>query len=87
MASLKNNNVCTLLLATSFPAGNKIIGSRWVYKVEADKSHNGRVVVQDGGNFPGLVAEARSIPSAGAPEHPCGAGNSGGVQYGALAAR
>ena len=30
MASLKKNNVYTLLPATSVPAGHKIIGSRWV---------------------------------------------------------
>ena len=38
MASLKKNNVYTLLPATSVPAGHKIIGSRWVYKVKADNS-------------------------------------------------
>ena len=37
MASLKNNNVYTLLPAISVPPGHKIIGSRWVYKVMADK--------------------------------------------------
>ena len=44
-ASLKKNNVYTLLPATSVPAGHKIIGSRWVYKVKADNSHKGCVVV------------------------------------------
>ena len=36
MASLKKNNVYILLLATSVPAGHKIIGGRWAYKVKAD---------------------------------------------------
>ena len=45
MASLKKNNVYTLLPVTSVPAGHKIIGSRWVYKAKADNSHKGRVVV------------------------------------------
>ena len=39
MASLKMNNVYTLLPATSVPAGHKIVGSRWVYKVKEDNSH------------------------------------------------
>ena len=55
MASLKKNNVYTLLPATSVPAGHKIIGSsRWVYKVKADNSHKGRVVVLGGGQLPGI---------------------------------
>ena len=43
MASLKNNNVYTLLPATSVPAGHKIVGSTSVYKVKVDNSHKGRV--------------------------------------------
>ena len=53
-ASLKKNNVYTLLLVTSVPAGHKIIGSRWVYKVKADNSHRGRVVVLGWGQSPGI---------------------------------
>ena len=45
VASLKKNNVYTLVPATAVPAGHKIVGSRWVYKVKADKSYKGRVVV------------------------------------------
>ena len=45
VASLKMNNVYTVVPATAVPAGHKIIGSRWVYKVKADKSHKRRVVV------------------------------------------
>ena len=44
MASLKKN-VYTFLPVASVPAGHKIIGSRWVYKVKADNSRKGRVVV------------------------------------------
>ena len=54
MASLKNDNVDTLLPATSVPAGHKIIGSRWVYKVKADNSHKGRGVVLGWGQVPGI---------------------------------
>ena len=45
VASLKKNNVYTLVPATAVPAGHKIIGSRWVYKVKADKFYKGRVDV------------------------------------------
>ena len=45
VASLRKNNVYTLVPATAVPAGHKIVGSRWVYKVKADKSYKERVVV------------------------------------------
>ena len=54
MASLKMNNVYTLLPATSVLAGHKIIGSRWVHKVKADNSHKGHVVVLGCGQLPGI---------------------------------
>ena len=65
MASLKNINVYTLLPATSVPAGHKIIGSRWVYKVTVDNSHKGHVVVLAWGNCRAVIAAARFPPSAG----------------------
>ena len=54
VASLKKNNVYTLVPATAVPAGHKIVGSRWVYKVKADKSYKGRVVVLGWGQVPGV---------------------------------
>ena len=54
VASLKKNNVYTLVPTTAVPAGHKIIGSRWVYKVKADKSYKGRVVVLGWGQVPGV---------------------------------
>ena len=54
VASLKKNKVYSLLPVTSVPAGHKIIGSRWVYKVKADNSHKGRVVVLEWGQSPGV---------------------------------
>ena len=45
VASRKKNNVYSLVPATVVPAGHKIVGSHWVYKVNADKSYKGRVVV------------------------------------------
>ena len=53
-ASLKKNNVYTVVPATAVPVGHKIIGSRWVYKVKADKSYKGRVVVLGWGQVPGV---------------------------------
>ena len=54
VASLKKNNVYTLVPATAVPAGRKIVGSRWVYKVKADQSYTGRVVVLGRGQVPGV---------------------------------
>ena len=46
VASVKNNNVYTLLPAISVPTGrHKIIGSGWVYNVKADNSRKGQAVV------------------------------------------
>ena len=54
MASLKKNNVYTLLPAASVPAVHKIIGSRWACKVKADNSHKGCVVVLGWGGLAGI---------------------------------
>ena len=52
VASLKKKYVYTLVPATAVPVGHKIVGSRWVYKVKADKSYKGRVVVLGWGQVP-----------------------------------
>ena len=65
VASLKKNNVYTLVPATAVPAGHMIVGSRWMYKVKADKSYKGRVVVLGWGQVPASTAEARLLRSAG----------------------
>ena len=54
IASLKKNNVYTLVPATAVPAGHEIVGSRWVYKVKADKSYKGRIVVLGWGQVSGV---------------------------------
>ena len=54
MASLKKNYVFTLLPATSVFAGRKIIGSRWFYKVKANRSPKGRVAVLGWGQSSGI---------------------------------
>ena len=53
VARLKKNNVYTLVPTAAVPIGHKIIGSRWVYKVKADKSYKGRVAVLEWGQAPG----------------------------------
>ena len=79
VASLKRNNVYTLVPATVVPAGHTIVGSRWVYKVKADKSYKGRVVVLGWGQVPGV--DRRHVCSGlQASEHPYGAGDGGGVR-------
>lgn len=45
VASQNRSNVYTLLPMTAVLTGHKIVGSQWVYKVEADNSPKGRVVV------------------------------------------
>ena len=65
IASLKKYNIYTLLPTTSVPAGHKIIGSRWVYKVKADNSHKGRVDVLRWGQLLGIDCGSTFAPSAG----------------------
>ena len=78
VASLKKNNVYTHVPAIAVPAGHKIIGSRWVYKVKADTSYKGRVVVLGWGT---RRRPRRHVCSGlQASEHPYGAGDSGGVR-------
>ena len=62
MASLKKYNVYTLLRATSVPAGHKIIGISWVYKVKPDISHKGRVVVLGWRQLPGIDCGSTFAP-------------------------
>ena len=42
------------MLVTAVPTGHRIIGSRWVFKVKADKSYMGRVVVLGWGQILGV---------------------------------
>ena len=44
--SLDPHDVYDLVPSTSIPAGHKPVGSRWVFKLKADKTFNGRLVVQ-----------------------------------------
>ena len=62
MASLKENNLYTLLPVASVPTGHTTIGSRWVYKVKADDLHKGRVVVLGWGRLPGVDFDSTFAP-------------------------
>ena len=62
VASLKGNNVYTLLPMTAVPTGHKIIGSRWVYKVKADNSCKGPVVVLGWKPLPGVDCGSTFTP-------------------------
>ena len=65
MASLKKNNVYTLLPMISVPVGHKIVDSRWVYKAKADNSHKGYVVVLGWGQSPGIDCGTTFAPVCG----------------------
>ena len=46
IASLKKHGVFKLVPIASVPAGNKVVGTRWVLKLKADSTYKGRLVVQ-----------------------------------------
>ena len=54
MDSLKQHHVYDLVPSTSIPAGQRAVGSRWVYKIKADKTFKGRLVVQGWGQVAGV---------------------------------
>ena len=62
IASLKKNNVYTLVLATTVPTGHTIIGSRRMCMVEADKFNKRRVVVLGWGQVPGVSCRGAFAP-------------------------
>ena len=61
VASLKNNNVYTLLPETSASTGHKIIGSRRAYKVKADTSRKG-VAYLEWGQLSGIDCGSTFAP-------------------------
>ena len=48
------HHVYDLVPITSVPAGSKIIGLRWVYKIKADDTHKTSVVVLGWGMIAGV---------------------------------
>lgn len=53
MGSLRAHKLYDLVPITSIPPGQKTISSRWVYKIKADNSFKGRVVVPAWGKVSG----------------------------------
>ena len=45
IASLEKHGVYELVPITSVPNGRKVVGTRWVYKMKADRVYKGRLVV------------------------------------------
>ena len=45
VVSLVKNSVYSWLPATAVRSGHKVIGSRWVFKIKADNSKKGRVIL------------------------------------------
>eukprot|EP00903_Cladosiphon_okamuranus_P017600 g16211.t1 len=62
LASLKANNVYDLIPRTAVPAGYKVIGSRWVFKVKSDYTFKARVVCQGYAQRPGIDCGATFAP-------------------------
>ena len=46
IASLEKHGVFNLVSITSVPAGHKVVGTRWMFKIKADCTCKGRFVVQ-----------------------------------------
>ena len=62
LASLKENNVYDLIPRQAVPAGCKVIGSRWVYKVKSDYTFKARLVCQGYAQRPGIDCGATFAP-------------------------
>ena len=61
--SLKKHGVYELVPASSVPAGQKVVDSRWVNKIKADDLFKSRLVVLGWAQVPGSTATAPSHPS------------------------
>ena len=54
MDSLQKHAVFDLVSPDSVPPEQKVVGTKWVFKVKADHTLKGRVVVQGWGQVPGI---------------------------------
>ena len=54
IASLKKHGVYELVPAASVPAGQKVVGSRWVNNIVADDLFKSRLVVLGWAQVPGI---------------------------------
>ena len=52
--SLENHGIFDLVPITSAPAGHKVVDTRWVFKIKADSTYKGRLVVQRFLQTPGV---------------------------------
>ena len=46
IASLEKHGVLKMVPIASVPAGHKVVGIRWVFKIKADSTYKGQLVVQ-----------------------------------------
>ena len=53
MKSLQDLKVYTLVPRSEVHPGQKVIGSKWVYKVKADNTHKARLVAKGWNHVPG----------------------------------
>ena len=63
IVSPKKHGVYELVPASSVPAGQKVVGSRWVNKIKADDLFKSRLIVLDGRRYLGSTVAAPSHPS------------------------
>ena len=54
IASLEKHGVFDLVPITSVPGRHKVVGTRWVFKIKADSTYKGRLVVQEFSQIPGV---------------------------------
>ena len=54
IASLEKQGVFDLVPITSVPAGHKVVGTRWVFKIKADSTYKGRLIVKGFSQIPGV---------------------------------
>ena len=52
--SLEKHNVFKLVPIASFPAGYKLVSTRWVFKIKVNGTYKGRLVVQGFSKSPGV---------------------------------
>ena len=58
IASLEKHGVFDLVRIISVHAGHKVVGTRWLFKVKADSTYKGRLVVQGFSQIPGVDCES-----------------------------
>ena len=62
IASLEKRGVFDLVPITSVSAGHKVVGNRWIFKIKADSTYKGRLVVQEFSKIPGVECGGTFAP-------------------------